>query len=125
MLIRTTTSVMTYDPYSTSITYTGGWSQNGTYMQSRSGSYNGIGTDSRTFKLNFDGPAIWIWGFCGPTDVSNNFDYGWLTINGVGMYDCLVYLTRLLICIQFIAVLGSLLKTGDYGHRIPNALPGS
>jgi hypothetical protein len=125
MFIRATTSITTYDPYSTAITYTGGWSQNGTYMQSRNGSYNGIGTDSKTFKLNFDGPAIWIWGFCGPTDVSNNFDYGWLTINGVGMYEYLVDLPRLLTCIQFTAALENLSQTGNYGRKIPNALPGS
>ncbi|PVF92322.1 hypothetical protein CPB86DRAFT_802122 [Serendipita vermifera] len=76
-------SVKNYPASSIEIEYTGGWSQNGSYIQSRSGSFPGVAADPRTFAFNFDGRAVWVWGFCGPREVSDDAEYGELRINNI------------------------------------------
>ncbi|CAG8720849.1 13294_t:CDS:2, partial [Acaulospora colombiana] len=76
-------SIRTYSIDDGDIVYSDGWSRNGTYMQS------GIQTrqysrPASSFKLVFDGPAVWIWGFCGRREQQDNAHYGRLYVNNDG-----------------------------------------
>ncbi|KAG8802923.1 hypothetical protein FRC17_006311 [Serendipita sp. 399] len=71
-----TTSLVSYSNTDSRISFTTGWTRNGTYTQSGT-------VSTQTFSMIFDGPAIWVWGFCGRR--SSGYDsiiYGTLTLNG-------------------------------------------
>jgi hypothetical protein len=79
-------SLKTYSNEDPAIEYSTGWTRNGTYMQS------GVATRqysraASTFKLVFDGPAVWIWGFCGRREEDDDAHYGRLYVNNDGMLD--------------------------------------
>lgn len=79
-LSQASISIRTYNIDDGEIVYSDGWTRNGTYMQS------GIQTrqysrPASSFKLVFDGPAVWIWGFCGRREEQDNAHYGRLYVN--------------------------------------------
>ncbi|KAG8876305.1 hypothetical protein FRC20_001808 [Serendipita sp. 405] len=78
--IGATTSLVQYSNTDPRISFTTGWTRNGTYTQA------GV-VSTQTFTMMFDGPAIWIWAFCGRR--SGGYDsssYGTLTLNGRSNY---------------------------------------
>lgn len=91
--LSVTASIKSYNSSDSQIQYSQGWSQNGTYLSSNS-------QISDTFTFPFDGQvcistfhdmcndpdilfdvqAVWVWGFCGPRQMSTDY-YGKWTIN--------------------------------------------
>jgi hypothetical protein len=70
-----TTSLKSYTNSDAAIQYSSGWGQNGSYVST-------VSQISDNFNFLFDGQAIWVWGFCGPREQTNNY-YGKFTIDDV------------------------------------------
>lgn len=70
--------VDTYQETNSSLRLTTGWTANDTFADS----FVQSGTVAQTATLDFEGIAVWVWGFCGPRGQYFGGDYGAITVDG-------------------------------------------
>ena len=82
--IGATASITQYTNRDSRIRYTTGWTSNSTLSSSFTFVQSGQEA-ARQFDLSFDGPAVWVWGFCGRRAAGyDSIIYGQFTINSYG-----------------------------------------